>query len=165
VRRDDSLAGGFALTARGAPAETVLDYGHAGASRPRSTSGTERLVTTLRLGLRQDDWRAETENDHRSSPRIQPAWLLGYLDRADVTGSLDYPTEQALLSLQGWEDLDRTGSITGQTQVALFGASRPEPAARRPGKRIEIYRDRGVLLMIDTGEVVRAVHTSTGAGA
>jgi len=125
-----------------------------------------RLVTTLRLGMRPDAWRAETgENDYRYVVRgIQlRLWLLGYLDRTDATGSLDYLTEQALLAFQGWEDLDRTGTVTGQTQVALFAASRPEPSARRPWKRIEIYRDRGVLLMVDGGEVVRIVHTSTGA--
>ncbi|MGH3137232.1 MAG: L,D-transpeptidase family protein [Gaiellaceae bacterium] len=124
-----------------------------------------RLVTTLRLGMRPDAWRAETgENDYRYVVRgIQRRlWLLGYLDRADVTGSLDYLTEQALLAFQGWEDLDRTGSITGQSQVALFAASRPEPSARRPGKRVEIYRDQGVLLMVDSGDVLRVVHASTG---
>ena len=88
---------------------------------------------------------------------------LGYLDRSDATGSTNYLTEQALLAFQGWEGLDRTGTVTGQTQVALFTAARPKPAARRPGKRIEISRDRGVLLMVEDGEVVRAVHTSTGS--
>jgi hypothetical protein len=126
-----------------------------------------RLVTTLRLGMRPDAWRAETgENDYRYVVRGLQLRLsmLGYLDRSDVTGSPDYLTEQALLAFQGWEGLDRTGTVTGQTQVALFAAPHPRPAARRPGKRIEIHRDRGVLLMIDGGEVVRAVHTSTGAG-
>ena len=33
-----------------------------------------------------------------------------------------------------------------------------------PGRRIEIHRDLGVLLMVEDGEVVRAVHTSTGSG-
>jgi len=125
-----------------------------------------RLATTLRLGMRPDTWHAETgENDYRYVDRgIQlRLWQLGYLDRVEVTGSLDYLTEQALLAFQGWEDLDRTGTVTGQTQVALFGASRPRTAARREGKRIEIYRDRGVLLMAEDGEVVRAVHTSTGS--
>jgi hypothetical protein len=126
-----------------------------------------RLVTTLRLGMRPGMWRAETgENDYRYVVRGIQLRLatLGYLDRSDVTGSLDYPTEQALLAFQGWEDLDRTGTVTGRTQVALFNASRPRPAARRAGRRIEIDRERGVLLMVDGGEVVRAVHTSTGAG-
>jgi hypothetical protein len=126
-----------------------------------------RFVTTLRLGRRPDAWRAETgENDYRYVVRgVQlRLWLLGYLDRADVTGSLDYLTGQALLAFQGWEGLERTGSITGQTQVALFTAGRPEPTAHRPGKRIEIHRDRGVLLMVDAGTVLRAVHASSGAG-
>ena len=125
-----------------------------------------RLVTTLRLGVRPGAWRAETgENDYFYVTRGLQLRLaaLGYLDRSDVTGSNDYLTEQALLAFQGWEELDRTGTVTGQTQVALFRASSPKPGARRPGKRVEIYRDQGVLLMVEDGEVVRAVHASTGA--
>ena len=91
-------------------------------------------------------------------------WRLGYLDRASVTGTVDYLTEQALLAFQGWNDLSRTGTVTGETQLALFRASKPSPATHRPGRRIEIHRDRGVLLMLDGNEVRRAVHTSTGAG-
>jgi hypothetical protein len=126
-----------------------------------------RLVTTLRLGVRPGTWRGETgENDYPYVVRGLQLRLaaLGFLDRSDVTGSADYLTEQALLAFQGWEELDRTGTVTGQTQVALFRASAPKPGARRPGKRIEIYRDLGVLLMVEDGHVVRAVHTSTGAG-
>jgi hypothetical protein len=132
-----------------------------------ATVATEgRLLTTVRLGVRPGDWRAEPgENDYFYSVRGVQLRLaaLGYLDRSEVTGSLDYLTEQALLAFQGWEDLDRTGTVTGQIQVELFRASRPRPAARRAGRRIEIYRDRGVLLMTEDGEVVRAVHTSTGS--
>ena len=126
-----------------------------------------RFVTTLRLGVRPGIWRAETgENDYLYVTRGVQLRLaaLGYLDHRDVTGSDDYLTEQALLAFQGWEELDRTGTVTGQTQVALFRAGEPRPAARRTGKRVEIYRDLGVLLMVEDGEVVRVVHTSTGAG-
>jgi lipoprotein-anchoring transpeptidase ErfK/SrfK len=126
-----------------------------------------RFVTTLRLGVRPGAWRAETgENDYPYVPRGVQLRLaaLGFLDRRDVTGQADYLTEQALLAFQGWEDLDRTGTVTGQTQLALFRADAPRPAARRSGRRIEIYRDLGVLLLIEDGEVVRAMHTSTGAG-
>jgi hypothetical protein len=126
-----------------------------------------RFVTTLRLGMRPGGWRAETgENDYPYEVRGVQLRLaaLGYLDRSSVGAADDYLTEQALLAFQGWEDLDRTGTLTGQTQLALFTATRPRPAARRPGRRIEIFRDRGVLLMVEDGEVVRAVHTSTGSG-
>ena len=125
-----------------------------------------RAVTTLRLGVKPGVWRGETgENDYFYVVRGVQRRLaeLGYLDRSDVSGTSDYLTEQALLAFQGWEDLDRTGTVTGQTQIALFRASKPRPAARRLGKRIEIYRDKGVLLMAEDGDVVRAVHASTGA--
>ena len=125
-----------------------------------------RFLTTARLGVRPGTWRAETgEKDYAYVVRGLQLRLsaLGYLDSSDATGSTDYLTEQALLAFQGWEDLDRTGPVTGQTLAAVFTASRPRPAARRPGKRIEISRDRGVLLMVEDGEVVRAVHTSTGS--
>jgi L,D-transpeptidase catalytic domain/Sporulation and spore germination/Putative peptidoglycan binding domain len=125
-----------------------------------------RFLAMARLGIRPGVWRAETgEKNYGYVVRGLQLRLaaLGYLDRSDATGSDDYLTEQALLAFQGWEDLDRTGTVTGQTQVALFTARRPKPAARRPGRRIEIDRDRGVLLMVEDGEVVRAVHTSTGS--
>jgi hypothetical protein len=126
-----------------------------------------RFVTTLELGVRPGAWRGETgENNYSYDMRGVELRLaeLGYLDRSDVGAADDYLTEQALLAFQGWEDLDRTGTVTGQTQLALFTASRPKPAARRPGRRVEISRERGVLLLVEDGEVVRAVHTSTGAG-
>jgi hypothetical protein len=125
-----------------------------------------RLLTTVRLGVRPGDLSAESgEQGYLYSVRGVQQRLaeLAYLDASEVTGTLDYLTEQALLAFQGWEALDRTGTVTGQTQVALFKASRPLPAARRRDRRIEIYRDRGVLLMAEDGEVVRAVHTSTGS--
>ncbi len=95
-----------------------------------------RLVTTLRLGVRPGEWRAETgENDYRYVVRGLQLRLaaLGYLDESDVSGSLDYLTEQALMAFQGWEDLDRTGTVTGQTQLALFDATRPKPASAPGG--------------------------------
>ncbi len=126
-----------------------------------------RFLTSVHLGVRPGKWNAEIgENDYLYSVRGLQARLveLGYLDRSSVTGSEDYLTGQALLAFQGWEGIARTGTVTGQTQVELLRAKRPKPASREPGRQIEIYRDRGVLLMAEDGEVVRAVHTSTGAG-
>jgi len=80
-----------------------------------------------------------------------------------VTGTLDYETSQALTAFQAWEQLGRTGTVTGETQLALERAARPKPTTHRSGRRIEIHRDLGVLLMLDGNEVVRAVHVSTGS--
>ncbi len=126
-----------------------------------------RFVTILRLGVRPGVWRAsEGESGYDYSVRgVQlRLWMLGYLSRADVTGTLDYRTSQALLAFQGWERLARTGGVTEEVQVELLKAKRPRPGSRRAGRSIEIYRDLGVLLTIEDGEVVRAIHTSTGAG-
>ena len=126
-----------------------------------------RFVTMLRLGVRPGAWRGDRgENDYVYAQRGVELRLaaLGYLDRSDVGAADDYLTDQALLAFQGWEELDRTGTVTGQTQLALFRATRPKAGARRSGRRIEIYRDLGVLLMVEDGVVERAVHTSTGSG-
>ena len=126
-----------------------------------------RYVTTVRRGVRPGSWRADTgENGYPYVIRGVQLRLaeLGYLDRADVTGKDDdYLTEQALLAFQGWEDLDRTGTVTGQTQVALFRARPPRPASHARGRHVEISLDRGVVLLVEDGKVVRAVHTSTGS--
>ena len=132
-----------------------------------SISSEGRLATVLRLGLRPGAWRAQKgEKGYPYSTRgVQlRLWQLGYLSGADVTGSLDYSTSQSLLAFQGWEGLSRTGTLTGETQVALVAADRPEPTRRGAGRRIEIHRDLGVLLLVEDGLVSRAVHTSTGVG-
>ncbi len=129
-------------------------------------SAEGRLATTLRIGVRPSLWRSTRgENGYAYTVRgVQlRLWMLGYLDRSSVTGGVDYETEQALLAFQGWNSLARTGTVTGETQLELFRAAPPRPATHRPGRRVEIYRDRGVLLMVDGAEVRRAVHTSTGA--
>jgi hypothetical protein len=143
-------------------AATLAPHG----DRVQAAIATEgRLVTTTRLGVRPGAWRAETgEKSYAYVPRGVALRLatLGYLARSDLAD--EYLVEQALLAFQGWESLERTGTVTGQTQLALFTAKAPRPASRRPGRHIEIYRDRGVLLMVEDGAVVRAVHTSTGVG-
>lgn len=126
-----------------------------------------RLLTVQRLGVQPGALDAEIgEQGYRYSVRgVQRRLaLLGYLDQSDVTGSSDYLTEQALLAFQGWERLVRTGTVTGGTQRALFKASRPKPTRPTIAKHVEIHRDLGVLLMVEDREVVRVVHTSTGAG-
>jgi peptidoglycan hydrolase-like protein with peptidoglycan-binding domain len=130
-------------------------------------SADGRLVTTLRLGVLPGAQQlAEGEQGYDYSVRGLQLRLstIGFLHPSDVTGALDYRTSQALIAFQGWEGLARTGTVTGQTQLALFRARVPRPGTRAPGRRIEIHRDLGVLLVIERNEVVRAIHTSTGVG-
>jgi len=161
-----TFGAGTAATKRARLWQIAATLAPLGEQQEVAVAAEGRYLTTTRLGVRPGQWHSETgEKNYGYAVRGVQLRLaaLGYLDPADVTGSDDYLTDQALLAFQGWEDLDRTGTVTGQTQVALFTATRPKPAARRPGKRLEIYRDRGVLLMVESGEVVRAVHTSTGS--
>jgi len=136
--------------------------------RYAALSADGRLVTTLRLGIRPGPQRLRDGEDGRYAYSVRGTqlrlWTIGFLERADVTGTLDYGTSQALLAFQGWEGLARTGTVTGETQLALFRARPPRPASRAPGRRIEIDRYRGVLLVVEDNAVRRAIHTSTGAG-
>jgi hypothetical protein len=161
-----TFGGGSAETKRTRLWQVAATLASAGDKETLAVASEGRYLTTARLGVRPGTWHTEIgEKKYLYVVRGVQLRLsaLGYLDRADATGSTNYLTEQALLAFQGWEGLDRTGTVTGQTQVALFTAARPRPASRRPGKHIEISRDRGVLLMVEDGEVVRAVHTSTGS--
>ena len=125
-----------------------------------------RFVTTLQLGLRPGVPVLE-HGDQRYRYSVRGLQLrlrtLGYLDPTSITGKLDYETSQALLAFQAWERIGRTGTVTGETQLALPRAMRPTPRTHRPGRHVEIHRDLGVLLLLDGNDVVRAVHTSTGS--
>jgi peptidoglycan hydrolase-like protein with peptidoglycan-binding domain len=89
---------------------------------------------------------------------------LVYLASNAVNGKYDYRTQQAVLAFQSWEGLERDGVAGSRTQARLKAAGRPKPEDDEEGKYVEIYRDRGVVLLVEDGRVARAVHTSTGIG-
>jgi Putative peptidoglycan binding domain/L,D-transpeptidase catalytic domain/Sporulation and spore germination len=89
---------------------------------------------------------------------------LGYLPQEAITGTYDYRTMQAVLAFQAWEGLQRDGVVGPQTSKRLGTAAPPLPLSRAPGRHVEIYRQRGVVLLIDGAKLVRAIHTSTGIG-
>jgi peptidoglycan hydrolase-like protein with peptidoglycan-binding domain len=88
----------------------------------------------------------------------------GWLDPSEVTGELDYATSQALTAFEAWNGLARDGTLTPASLERILRARRPFPRRVGTGRSIEIYRDLGVLLLVENGRVLRAVHTSTGAG-
>ncbi len=88
---------------------------------------------------------------------------LGYLPPGAVDGLNGYRTQQAVIAFQSWEGLQRDGIVGPQTQAALRAAKRPKPRNSGPATRIEVYRSKGVTLLIRDGKTKRAVHTSSGA--
>lgn len=88
---------------------------------------------------------------------------LGYLPRSAVDGIYGYQTEQAVMALQAWEGIGRDGVVGPITRAALADARRPRPRPAKAPRRIEVYREKGVALLIRRGRTVRAIHVSTGA--
>jgi lipoprotein-anchoring transpeptidase ErfK/SrfK len=89
---------------------------------------------------------------------------LRYLSPGAVNGRLDYRTAQALVAFQAWEGLSRTGVADLATRQRATIAKIPVPRVLSQSRRMEVNRYKGVLLLIERGQVVRAVHISTGAG-
>ena len=88
---------------------------------------------------------------------------LKYLPSGAVTGKADYRTSQALMAFQAWNHLTRDGVAGVQTRKKLATASAPTPRPESAsGHYVEVYRSLGVVLCIDGGTLVRAVHCSTG---
>ena len=88
---------------------------------------------------------------------------LRYLPSDAVTGTWDYRTSQAVMAFQAWQGLDRDGQVGPQTLAELETASIPVPTKTGTGRRIEVYRSKGVTLLIEGSSVVQAVHSSSGA--
>ncbi len=88
---------------------------------------------------------------------------LQYLPRSAIDGVEGYRTQQAVIAFQAWEGLGRDGVVGPLTTAALAKAKPPKPRAGGPDRRIEVYRDRGVALLITHGKTKRAIHVSAGA--
>jgi peptidoglycan hydrolase-like protein with peptidoglycan-binding domain len=88
---------------------------------------------------------------------------LRYLPKKAIDGLNGYRTRQAVIAFQSWNRLARDGIVGPVTAAALRTARRPKPRGSGPPKRIEIYREKGVALLIARGKTKRAIHVSTGA--
>jgi glycine betaine/choline ABC-type transport system substrate-binding protein len=86
---------------------------------------------------------------------------LKYLPSGTPSGRNDYRTQQAVMAFQAWHALTRDGLVGPATRAALATAAVPKPTTAS-GRRIEVYREKGVVLLIADGKVVRVVHASTG---
>jgi lipoprotein-anchoring transpeptidase ErfK/SrfK len=87
---------------------------------------------------------------------------LRYLPKHAIDGVEGYQTQQAVIAFQAWRGLERDGIVGPATTAALAKASVPSPGDQGPARRIEVYRDKGVTLLIAHDKVKRAIHVSTG---
>ena len=87
---------------------------------------------------------------------------LSYLPAGYRTGILDYRTVQAVMAFQGWEGITRDGVAGPQTRKRLLIAAPPRPWSAT-GRHVEVHIAQQVLLLVDGGRVVRAIHVSTAA--
>jgi len=88
---------------------------------------------------------------------------LRYLPKRAVDGLNGYRTQQAVIAFQSWEGLGRDGIVGPITRAALEDARRPKPRGSGDEKRIEVFREKGVALVVQHGRTKRAIHVSTGA--
>jgi lipoprotein-anchoring transpeptidase ErfK/SrfK len=88
---------------------------------------------------------------------------LRYLPKGAVDGVNGYRTQQAVIAFQSWEGLERDGVVGPISRAALETARPPRPRGSGDERRIEVFRDRGVALLVKNGRTKRALHVSTGA--
>jgi len=87
---------------------------------------------------------------------------IGYLPPSGVDGVAGYQTQQAVMAFQAWEGLSRDGVAGPATNAALKTAKRPRPQAKSPNRFLEVYLEKGVLLLVKDGRTKRAIHVSGG---
>ncbi len=87
---------------------------------------------------------------------------LRFLPTSAVDGKDGYRTQQAVTAFQAWEGLERDGVVGPMTTAALNDAKKLQPGKSGPARRIEVYRDKGVALLINHDKIKRAIHVSAG---
>jgi peptidoglycan hydrolase-like protein with peptidoglycan-binding domain len=87
---------------------------------------------------------------------------LRYLPSGYSTGSFDDRTWHAVVAFEGWNGLTRDGIAGPLVWGALSKASEPRPwDGLEDGLEVDLLRQ--VLLLVQGGSVVRAIHVSTAA--
>ena len=87
---------------------------------------------------------------------------LGYLPRRNVTTVFTRATYHTVIAFEKYEGLARDGVVGDRTKAALRDARRPRPRLAAGGRRIEVWRDRQLALLVVNGVAVRTVAVSTG---
>jgi hypothetical protein len=92
----------------------------------------------------------------------------GYMATDEVSGTYDYATEQAVMALQGYNNLNQGGTRDGIAGPAVraLAAGGDRPKAKHGGPaHVEVSLGMQTLMLVRKGGVVaRAIHVSSGAG-
>jgi peptidoglycan hydrolase-like protein with peptidoglycan-binding domain len=86
---------------------------------------------------------------------------LGYWN-GTADGSFGLLTQQAVYALQKAAGIGRDGVVGTRTRRALEAGVRPE-ARSDSGRRVEIDRERQLLMLVEDGQVTQILNTSTGS--
>jgi len=139
----DPIAGGGCVSATLAPAEVTS----------RRVTVRVPVPRVVRLGSAGADVR-----------RLRAELVrLRYLPPGGQGARFDDRTWHAVVALQGWLRLTRTGIVDRRTWRALQHAGVPAPWAHLR-RALLIDTARQVMLLVDGGRTVRAIHVSTGSG-
>ena len=132
---------------------------------PGATSAAELPV--VGSGVELTGWASTAELRYGDRGRTVASLqrrleTLGYLEPRWIDGIFGKQTRDAVVALQGWEQIHRDGVVGPQTRRELKHARAPQPWLRLR-RALEIDLARQVLLVVENGAVQRAVHASTGA--
>jgi lipoprotein-anchoring transpeptidase ErfK/SrfK len=81
---------------------------------------------------------------------------------SQVDGRLGRRTKDAIAAFQQWHGLTPDGIAGPRTLAKLGTVTTPRPWSKGPSRRIEVYRAKGITLLIDDGSVKRVIHSSAG---
>lgn len=94
---------------------------------------------------------------HVENRLVELSYLVG-----DVDGVMDGALKHGLTAFQKVEGLNRTGEIDAATLSRLQTATRPQPRFSGPPTHFEVDIPRQVVFVVQNGEVLATVPTSTG---
>lgn len=124
------------------------------------------VIVIVGIPINGSDWTAEaraaTHNPISMRDVQKRLAELKFLPPSEVDGKLGTRTKDAITAFQQWNGLIADGIAGPQTLGTLRTAAVPRPGNNGPPRWLEIYRAKGVTLLVDNGRVKRAIHSSAG---
>ncbi len=124
------------------------------------------VIVVVGIPIDGSDWTAEARAATHTPISVRDVQKrlaeLKFLPASEVDGKLGPRTKDAITAFQQWNGLIADGIAGPQTLGKLRTAAVPRPGNNGPPRRLEIYRAKGVTLLVDNARVKRAIHSSAG---